>query len=215
MPSRLALIFAAVPAATALADGHAIAIKAGALGLGAEYTHAINERIAVRGGVYGSDLGFDAEKSGIDYEFDIVWDSLAAGVDFHPLKTALRLSAGLLKNDNALEAVSRPTGNVTVGDTVYTPSQVGTIEGDVRFDDTATYLSVGWDWSRDKRFFGMSFDVGLIDQGSPVVTLRGNGTLFGDPSFQQDIDAEEAELAAELDDLDLVPFAALGFVSRF
>jgi hypothetical protein len=215
MFARVAVALIALPAATALADGHAVAVKVGALGLGAEYTHEINDRIAVRGGVYGSNLGFDAEESGIDYELDIVWDSLAAGIDFHPLKSALRLSAGILKNDNGLEAMSRPTGNVTIGDTVYTPSQVGTLEGNVTFDDTATYLGVGWDWSRDKRIFGMSFDLGLVDQGSPVVTLRGNGSLLGNPSFEQDIDAEERELAAEFDDLDLVPYLTLGFVFRF
>jgi hypothetical protein len=111
--------------------------------------------------------------------------------------------------------MSRPTGNVTIGDTVYTPSQVGTLEGNVTFDDTATYLGVGWDWSRDKRIFVMSFDLGLVDQGSPVVTLQGNGSLLGNPSFEQDIDAEERELAAEFDDLDLVPYLTLGFVFRF
>jgi len=212
---RFAAVLFALPAAAALAEGHAVAVKVGALGLGAEYTHEINDRIAVRGGIYGSNLGFDAEESGIDYEFDIVWDSIVAGVDFHPLKTALRLSAGLIKNDNRLEGESRPSGNVTIGDTVYTPSQAGTLRGTTTFDDTAKYLGVGWDWSRDKRIFGMSFDLGLVDQGNANVTLRGNGSLFGNPSFEQDIDAEERELEAEFDDFDIVPYVTLGFVFRF
>ena len=60
-----------------------------------------------------------------------------------------------------------------------------------------------------------TLDLGLVDQGSPLVTLRGNGSLFGNPSFEQDVDAEERELAAELEDLDLVPYLTLGFVFRF
>jgi hypothetical protein len=180
-----------------------------------EYTYEFNDRIAFRGGLNGSQVGFDGEESGIDYEFDVVWDSLAIGVDFHPLKTALRLSAGFLQNDNGLEAVSRPTGNVTVGDTTYTPAQVGTLTGAIGFDDTATFLGVGWDWSRDKRVFGMSFDLGVLDQGQPTVSLRGSGTLLGDPSFEQDIAAEEAELRSSLDDLDLVPYMTVGFIFRF
>jgi hypothetical protein len=204
-----------LPASAALADGHAVGLKVGALGLGAEYTYALTERIALRGALYGSQIGFDAEESDIDYEFDVVWDSLSAGVDFHPLKSALRLSLGLMQNDNRLELFSRPTQNVTIGDTTYTPSQIGTLTGGMQFDDTATMAGIGWDWSRDKSLFGMSLDLGVVDQGSPTVTLQGNGSLLGNPAFEQDIDAEAIQLAGEVEDLDLVPFLSLGFQFRF
>jgi hypothetical protein len=205
----------ALPASAALAEGHAVGLKVGALGLGAEYTHELTERIAVRGALYGSELGFDAEESGIEYEADVVWDSLTAGVDFHPLKSALRLSLGIMKNDNALELFSRPTSNQTIGDTTYTPAQIGTLTGSIAFDDTATFAGVGWDWSRDASVFGMSLDIGVVDQGDPVVTLRGNGTLLGNPAFQQDINAEAADIAGEASDYDLVPFLSVGFQFRF
>jgi hypothetical protein len=205
----------ALPASAALAEGHAVGLKVGAFGLGAEYTYELTERIALRGGVHGSELGFDAEESGIDYEADVVWDSVTAGVDFHPLKSALRLSLGIMKNDNALELVSRPTTNQTIGDTTYTPAQIGTLTGSIGFDDTATFAGLGWDWSRDARLFGMSLDIGVVDQGDPVVTLRGNGTLLGNPAFQQDINAEAAQLTEEASDFDLAPFVSLGFQFRF
>jgi hypothetical protein len=198
----------------AFADGHAVGVKVGVLGLGVEYTHELTERIALRGGLYGSELGFDVEESGIDYEADVVWDSIAAGVDFHPLKSALRLSLGVLKNDNGLHLVSRPTGNMTIGDTTYTPAQIGTLQGAIGFDDTATFLGLGWDWSRDKGLFGMSFDLGVLDQGDPVVTLHGTGALLGDPAFQQDLDAEIAQIESEID-YDVVPFLSVGFQFRF
>jgi hypothetical protein len=216
MMRAVVVTVALLPAVEALAEGHAVAVRVGALGIGPEYTYELNDRVAFRGGIYGAHLGFDDERSGIDYDFDVVWDSIAVGVDFHPLKSALRLSAGLLKNDNGLRAVARPTSNETIGDTTYTPSQIGTLNGSVGFDDTAPFLGVGWDWSREKRIFGMSFDIGMLDQGDPVVTLTGNGTLLGDPAFEQDINAEEAQLQSSLDgDVDLVPYLSLGFVFRF
>jgi hypothetical protein len=205
----------ALPAASAFAEGHAVGLKVGAFGLGAEYTHELTERLAVRGAIYGSQLGFDAEESGIDYEADVVWDSLTAGVDFHPLQSALRLSLGIMKNDNALELVSRPATSQTIGDTTYTPAQIGVLLGSIGFDDTATFAGIGWDWSRDASVFGMSLDIGVVDQGKPVVTLRGSGTLLGDPAFQQDINAEAVQLTDEASDLDLVPFLSLGFQFRF
>ncbi|HUQ51037.1 MAG TPA: hypothetical protein VM692_02370 [Gammaproteobacteria bacterium] len=204
-----------LPASAALAEGHSIGLKVGAFGLGAEYTHELTDRLAVRGALYGSQLGFDVEESGIEYQADVVWDSLTAGIDFHPLKSALRLSLGIMKNDNALELVSRPTTNQTIGDTTYTPAQIGTLTGSLHFDDTAPFAGLGWDWSRDARLFGMSLDIGVVNQGDAVVTLRGNGNLLGNPAFEQDINAEAAELAAEGSDFDLVPFLSVGFQFRF
>jgi hypothetical protein len=195
------------------AEGHALGLKAGALGLGVEYTYSLSERVALRGGLNGSEYGFDEEESGIEYDFDFVWDSVSLAVDFHPLKSAFRLTAGYLKNDNRLEAVSTPSGNVTIGDTVYTPQQVGTLVGRASFDD-ATMLGLGWDWSRARRF-GVSLDLGALDQGAPNVDLIGTGPALGSPAFQADIAAERAELEEALADLDVLPYVTLGFVFRF
>jgi hypothetical protein len=199
----------------AWAGDNAIGIKAGALGLGVEYTRNLSDRWAIRGGINGSQLGFDGVESGIDYQFDFVWDSLSVGVDLHPFKSPFRLTAGILRNDNGLNGESRPSSNVTIGNTSYTPAQVGVLTSTVGFKQTAPFLGLGWDWSRKKRHFGMSFDLGVLDQGSPQVTLRGSGTLLGDPVFQQDIAREEAQLRDSLNNLDLLPYVTVGFVIRF
>jgi hypothetical protein len=136
-------------------------------------------------------------------------------VDLHPFKSPFRLSAGILRNNNGLNGDSRPTSNVTIGDTSYTPAQVGVLTTTVGFKQTAPFLGLGWDWSRKKRHFGMSFDLGVLDQGSPRVTLRGSGTLLGDPAFQQDIADEQAQLRDSLGDLDVLPYVTVGFVIRF
>jgi hypothetical protein len=201
--------------ATAFAEDQALGVKAGALGLGVEYTYDLTERLSVRGGINGSQFGFDAEEAGIEYDVDWVWDSLAVAVDFHPRRNALRLTVGVLGNDNALEIASRLSGPVTVGDTTYTSGQVGTLRGTVSFDDTAPFAGVGWDWSRAKQRFGVSFDLGLVSQGSPAVTLTADGNLTGDPAFQSDLAAEELELEESLEDLDLAPYLTLGFIFRF
>lgn len=197
------------------AEGHAIAAKAGALGLGLEYTYSLTERVGLRLGLNGSELGFDAEESGIEYDFDLVWDSVSVAVDFHPLRNPLRLTGGLLRNDNRLEAVSRSAGNITVGDTTYTPAEIGTLTGRVAFDDTAPFVGIGWDWSRQTERFGVSFDLGVVRQGTPQVSLQADGAIVGDPAFASDVAAEETELADSLEDFDLLPFASLGLVFRF
>ena len=199
-----------------LAGGdNAVALKIGALGLGVEYTRAFGDRIAVRGAFYGSKFGTESEESDIEYEIDLVWDSFSVGVDLHPGRGPFRLSVGYMNNENRLEAISTPTGNETIGDTIYTPAQIGTLSGLVTFDDSAAYAGLGWDWSRDKNGFGMSFDLGLVSQGSPNAAFNASGTAAGNPAFQDDLRNEESQIEEDLDDLDLVPFASLGFNFRF
>jgi len=196
-------------------DSHSIAAKAGALGLGVEYTYSLNDQIGFRVGLNGSKLGFDAEESGIAYDFDLVWDCLSVAVDFHPRRGPLRVTGGLLSNDNRIEAISRPAGNVTVGGTTYTPDEIGSLYGLVEFDSTAPFVGVGWDWSRKRERFGVSFDVGLVKQGAPRVILAASGPIVSDPMFAPDIEAEQGELTASLDGFDLLPYATLGLVFRF
>ena len=198
----------------ASAQEHAFGARVGMLGAGIEYAYPIGERFAVRGGINGAGYSFDETESDIDYEFDLEWDSLSVALDFHPTRGPLRLTAGILKNDNSLSAISSLTDDATVGGVTYTSAEVGTLRADMGFDDTATFLGLGWDWSRNKRF-GVALDLGVVNQGSPRVALTADGDLAGMLDFEDDLAAEEAELQAALEDLDLVPFATLGVVFRF
>ncbi len=194
---------------------NAVAAKVGALGFGIEYSRALNDRLGVRVGLNGAGYGFNAVESGIDYRFDLNWGSLSAGVDFHPFRGAFRISGGLLHDNDRIDAVSRPAADVVVGNTVYTAAEVGTLRGRVSFDATAPYLTVGWDWSRLGRALGMVFDIGVVDQGRPKVTLAADGGLVADPMFEQDIATERAQLQDSLSSYDLMPYASLGLVFRF
>jgi hypothetical protein len=194
---------------------NAVALQVGALGLGLEYSHTFGDRLALRGAVYGSQAGFDGDESDIEYTFDVIWDSIAIGLDLHPGKGPFRLSGGYLKNENRLEAVSRPTTPEEIGDTTYTPAQIGTLNGLVTFDDSAAYAGLGWDWSRKDSGFGVSLDLGLVSQGDASVDLTSTGTAASNPLFQQDLAAEEVEIEEDLEDADVVPYLTLGFVFRF
>lgn len=203
-----------LPPVGAQAQEHQVAVKAGLLGLGIEYAFSPTDFISVRLGLNGSKFGFDAEESGIDYEFDFVWDSQSAAVDVHPFRGAWRVTAGLLRNDNHLKALGRSANSITIGETTYSSDEIGRLTGRVEFDSTAPFVSVGWDWSRQKRF-GLSFDIGVVKQGTPQVTLAASGPIAEQPVFQQNLALEREELQDALDDFDLLPFATLGLVVRF
>jgi hypothetical protein len=214
---RRIVLFAGLAAvhSAALAETHALAVKGGVLGLGLEYSYAVASRVSVRAGLNSSGFSFDAEESGVAYEFDVVWDSISLAVDFHPRNSPLRLTVGALRNGNRLDASSRLSDNIVVGGTTYTADEVGTLVGRVTFKDVATFLGVGWDWSRSGRPFGLSLDLGIVSQGEPHVSLRAQEGMLSDSMFADDIAAERAELQEALSDLDLMPYASLGFVFRF
>lgn len=199
---------------TAHAEDHAVGARIGLLGLGIEYAYRISDRISVRGGLNGSGMDFDDTESGIDYNFDLDFDSLSIGVDVHPFKGAFRVSGGFLRNDSALSAASLAALTYTVGDTTYPAAAVGTLRGRIGFDSTAPFVGVGFDWFRQKRV-GFALDIGLLDQGAPEVTLSADGPIASDPGFAQDLATEQAELQSSLDDLDVYPYAMFGVVVRF
>lgn len=209
----ISLLILAAPG-TAAAQDHAIGARVGLLGLGVEYSYRLSERIVLRTGLNGSGFSFEETESGIDYDFDLDFDSLSVGVDVHPFTGAFRVSGGFLKNDSSLAAASLPTGSYTVDDTSYPADQVGTLRGRIGFDNTAPWVSVGWDFLHDKAV-GLSFELGVVKQGTPTVRLSADGPIATDPDFAADLAAEQAELQASLDDLDVYPYAMIGAVFRF
>ena len=193
---------------------HAVGARIGMLGIGVEYSYRLNDRISIRGGLNGSGYSFDDTESGIAYAFDLDFDSVSVGVDFHPFTGKFRLSGGFLQNDSGLSAIGAPAQSFNIGGTTYQPADVGTLSGRIGFDGTAPFVGLGWDWLHDKRV-GLAFDLGLLKQGAPIVSLAANGALASDPNFISDLAAEQAELQSSLDDLDLYPYAMLGIVVRF
>ena len=204
----------AIAATPAMAQDHAVGVRLGMLGLGVEYSYRINEFITVRGGVNGASYSFDETESGIDYEFDLDFDTLAVGVDIHPFRNRFRVSVGAMKNDNGLSASSTAGQDFDIGDETYTANEVGRLSGRIGFDSAAPYAGVGWDWMRDRKV-GLALDLGLLSQGSPKVSFSASGPIASNPDFADDLAAEEAEVQEELDDFDLYPYAMLGVVFRF
>jgi hypothetical protein len=211
----IALVIAlTVFSTSAEAQDNSVGVKLGLLGLGVEYGYRFSDRLTIRAGLNGSGISTEETESGIDYDFDLNFDSIALGLDVHPMKGAFRVSFGLLKNDTAISARAVGSGTYTIGDTTYTGAEVGSLRGRVGFDGTAPFVGIGWDLRHEKRL-GVALDFGVVDQGAPLVSLTADGLLADDPGFQADLETERGQLQSDLNDLDLYPFASFGFVFRF
>jgi len=65
----------------------------------------------------------------------------------------------------------------------------------------------------------LNFDLGVLLQGDPNVTLAANGTAVNDPliqdAFQASLDAEISALEDDMSDFKAYPVISLSFVYNF
>lgn len=199
-------------AANAVADGFGFGVKGGTLGLGTEGNFGISEQFNARVGLNSYNFRFDETASGIDYNAEIDMNSTALILDWHPFSGTFRLSAGLINNKNAGRLSATPTSNQQIGNTTYTPAQIGTLSGEVTFRKNVPYLGLGWGNAvgRGSRF-GLNFEVGVMKQGKADVRLRSSNSMVS----QSDLDREAQAAEDDMSSFDTYPVISLGFSWRF
>jgi hypothetical protein len=112
--------------------------------------------------------------------------------NIHPFSGSFHVTAGLMQNNNKLTLTADPSSTYTIGNTTYTASDVGNLDGEVDFKKLAPYVGIGWG-SSPGRGIGFTFDMGVLMQGKPNVTLTSTGgALSADPTFQANLKQEEA-----------------------
>ena len=130
--------------------------------------------------------------------------------DFHPLKNNFRLSVGYLRNRNKVDLVAVPTDDVTIGDTVYAPAQVGTLNGAIRFEDNTPYFGIGYGngamAGHRVRFLR---DVGVVQQGAGSASLTSTGVVA-----PADLQIEEADVEDQIKNYKFWPIISMGLSIR-
>jgi hypothetical protein len=205
----------ALPAA-AQEDGRwGFGVTGGTLGVGPQLTYRAGPHFGVRANATFLSLSRDAEVDDIDYSGDADLRSFGAAVDWYPTGAGLRVSLGGRVNDTSVDLDAAPTTGVTVGDTTYTPQQLGALAGTVTVDEFAPLLTVGYGGKLGQGFtFGA--EVGVMWQGAPRIdNLRATGPLAGTTLLQADIEREEQRIQDELDEYELWPIVQLEFQYRF
>ncbi len=186
------------------------------LGLGGEASAKLSDGLILRlGGNYLA-VGTSKALDDVSYDLDLTFANAGGALDLHPFGNGFLISAGVYWNGNGLELNATPTTGVTIGNTTFSPAQIGRLDGEIEFNPVAPYLGIGWDGT----FFGdgalsFKFRVGLFYMGEPEVTLRASGSLAGSPTLQADLAREESKIESELDFLGFYPALTIGFTYRF
>lgn len=220
----LRLSLAAALGATLLAsaasaqDGRlAVGGNIGTPGVGAELQYKLNDNFVVRGGGDWMNFDFDRTYSGVDYSLKLKTGTGGAFVDWHPGGGGFFLSGGSYFGERKARLNGRPTGPTQIGDLTFTPEQIGTIRGDIRMSSTQPFVGLGWDntFVRDSRW-GFRVLGGVSFSDAPRVDLTAvDGTLASDPTFQAELQKEEADVRDDAKGFKYYPVVQVGVNYRF
>jgi len=212
--SLLALLMVSTGVAQAEDSNFGIGIKAGTLGIGLEARWDALPIVDFRLGANSYELDADDSYSGIDYEGTLDLETYYLTANFNFPLSPFRITAGVFSNGNELNMTSAVAGNFMIGGDPYTAAQVGTLTTNTSFESTAPYVGIGLDFELFGKA-GLNFDLGMLWQDEPLVTLEANGLLANDPFFQASLAAEQQDLTDDLSDFKAYPVISLAFVYNF
>lgn len=212
--TALALAAALCVQATAGDTSMALSGKVGTLGLGADLTLRVSDVVNLRGTGSYLDFSHSGDLSDVDYDIDMDYRIIGALLDIHPFKNNFRISGGVLHTDNKIALSGRPDESVTIGNHEYPPEAVGTLSGDVTFDDVSPYAGIGFGNAVAASSWSFVFDLGVVFQ-SYDVALSADGPVAQVPRFQQDLREEEQDIEDDLNAWKIYPVLSFGIGYRF
>ncbi len=182
--------------------GVGVGVRAGLLGAGVEVAKSINENIAVRLGVNSFSQSADQDIDGTRYDAEMDFSSTALMVDWFPFAGSFHLTAGYLSSANELSGSATPAVGTDIGGytTVGGEKMTTTVEL-----GSGPYFGLGWG-NVPAKGFGISLEAGVVQMGTPDVSL----TVTGTPVPQSNIDQEVDNMTKDLDGFELYPVVALG-----
>lgn len=143
-----------------------VSVSGGTLGIGPEVGFRVMPVFGIRANATFLGFSHSVDVNDINYNGDAKLRSYGATADLYPFKNKFRMSAGFRIDHNKIDLVATPTRSVSIGSRVYTPEQIGTIEGDIRAKKFAPTFTLGVAKNRG-RGLAWSLDAGVMLHGRP------------------------------------------------
>lgn len=212
--SALVLAIAFTGVASADDSQWGVGVKAGTLGLGLEARWSGLPWIDFRIGANGYTYEDDGRQANVLYDADLELETIYLTGNFHFPLSPFRFTVGAMSNGNEFNMVSSEPGDFNIGGDFYTGAEVGTLASTTSFESVAPYVGLGFDFELFGKA-GLNFDLGVLWQGEPEVSLTADGSLFDDPTFMASLENERLELEEDMSDFKAYPVISLSFVYNF
>ncbi len=214
------LAVAALCVSGAANAGFGVGFKAGTLGLGLEGRWSPIPWIDIRAGFNKYDYEDNGYYASVDYQATLALDLTFLAANFKFSLSPFRVTVGAYSNGNEFQLVNQDLAglNFDIGGGSFLPADVGTLISTTSFEDTAPYLGVGFDFEVFGKV-GLNFDLGVLWQGDPIVTLEAVGLENAPPAVQAllvpALEAERQLLEDEMSSLKAYPVISLAFIYNF
>ncbi|MEM9705985.1 MAG: hypothetical protein AAF850_07900 [Pseudomonadota bacterium] len=191
----------------------AVGAHVGTTGIGGEAQVKVLPVAALRASGSWLNVSITEEYDGIEYDAEAAFSNAFITADVHPFATGFFLSAGAMFGGPALNLAATPSEPVEIGGVIFTPKQVGTLDGRVAGRNAAPFIGLGFDNALFRLLPpGFSFMAGVAFTGEPDVSLSARGGLLAsDPVLQDAITREEDALRDETSGLQYYPVIRFGF----
>lgn len=221
----LMLACLAAPAASSAATpDFAVALRAGTPGAGLDLDLGLSPSFGIRIGYAGFNINHTVNTSDVNYDGRLKLSTLTGLLDWYVFQGGFHLTAGIAGNGTKLDVVGQPSqGSYTVNGTTYTSSQLGSLNGELKFGNSvAPYVGFGWgNPAGEGSRVHFLFDVGAIYGGRPTVALNaqcGPAAPSGSAlcnQIQGNVATEQQKLVSKADILRWYPVVSLGIAVRF
>ena len=193
-------LLAAVPTAVSAQLG--IGGRIGTLGVGADVTYGITNRIALRGGIGVIPIEPEGDFTDVSYKIEPPSPLSTIGIDFY-LTSGLRLIGGVLFGTKETNITAQYTGQVTVGGETYDGDDVGDLLGVIESSSAAPFAGIGLGKGLVQGI-NLTFDFGVAFLKEPALTLTSNGNLSNDPGpagqqFRASLEEERLDMQEEME----------------
>ncbi len=218
--------------------GWAIVPEASTIGLGGQVVKRLSTNFNARVGVNAFKYGIDVQETDFDYEGDLNLFNVSTILDLYPIKkSGLRISGGLVFNDNNIQGtadvsqqVTEELGEVEIGGETVNATDLN-LDGLITFDNdidlsksVAPYLGIGGGNAvGEGKGLGFWWNLGVVFSGAPKVEI--NSSISDavpveirdevETAANQELAQEEQDLEDELDFLKVLPVVSLGLSYQF
>lgn len=211
MRRSLLVVFAAcvaVPLASQAPMPIGVGISASTMGIGVDGAVQVMPRIGLRGRLAFMPYKPKFTVSGIEYEMELPSPQAGLFADVF-LVGGLRVTGGLRYSSKGLSASGVIPGTVTIGDSTYSGSEIGTWSGAITTKKLAPYLGLGFGRVAGHGL-GIFFDAGVAFHGTPTVTFSADGPIASQAQFQTELAKEQADANDSISSVTIYPVIALG-----
>ncbi len=202
-----------------------VAARISTLGLGLEGSYLVTPNVAARLGYNTYSYSHSASSQGLDYDGKLKLNSVSALADLYPsMHGGFHLTAGFLINNNKLTAHGQPrmsggAQTFTLNGHSYNGSDVGALDGSVTFSKFSPYLGLGFGKpSEGGSALRFLFDLGVVFQGKPSLSLTRSGGVSNSPLSDQidtDLNAQRDKTQSDVNKFQYYPVISFGLAYHF